>query len=80
MTITIYTKPNCMQCEQTKKFLDRSNVSYKTVDISQDSEAYSLVTEMGFQSAPVVVTDIDKWAGFKVEKLNQTIEAYKQTA
>ena len=67
--ITVYVKPNCVQCDQTKKFLDRSEIEYTTIDIDQDQEALEKVFNMGFRSAPVVITDNDAWSGFRLEKL-----------
>lgn len=75
MTVTLYTLPKCVQCDSTKRYFDRNNISYEVVDLSQDAEAYSKVTEMGFQAAPVVVTDTDRWSGFRIEKLKSLVEA-----
>ncbi|MSZ21288.1 MAG: NrdH-redoxin, partial [Actinobacteria bacterium] len=36
MTVTVYTLPSCVQCDSTKKFLDRNDVEYNVVDMSQD--------------------------------------------
>jgi glutaredoxin-like protein NrdH len=67
---TVYTKPACVQCEMTKKLLDKNGVSYTTVDITQDQEAYDKIVSMGFMAAPVVITTDDAWAGFNPEKIN----------
>lgn len=79
MTITIYTLPNCVQCDSTKRYLDQKEVSYETVDISKDDKAREFVAGLGFLAAPVVVTDKDKWSGFRLEKLRQTAEEYALT-
>jgi glutaredoxin-like protein NrdH len=67
---TVYTKPACVQCDMTKKLLDKNGVSYTTVDITQDQEAYDKIVAMGFMAAPVVITENDAWAGFNPEKIN----------
>lgn len=67
---TVYTKPACVQCDMTKKLLDKNGVTYTTVDITQDQEAYDKIVAMGFMAAPVVITDSDAWAGFNPEKIN----------
>jgi glutaredoxin-like protein NrdH len=69
--VTVYTKPNCPQCVQTKRVLDRNNVEYKTVDLTEDPASMKMVQELGFASAPVVITPTDKWAGFKLDKLQE---------
>jgi glutaredoxin-like protein NrdH len=70
MTVTVYSKPNCVQCEQTKRYLDNHNIAYSTVDLTQDQEALEMVVGMGYGSAPVVITDTDSWSGFRLEKLH----------
>lgn len=70
MNITIYTNPQCVQCDQTKRYLDKHSISYETIDLSQNQEALEMVLELGFKSAPVVFTDTDKWSGFRLEKLH----------
>jgi glutaredoxin-like protein NrdH len=67
---TVYTKPSCVQCDMTKKMLDKIGVDYKTVDIMEDSDAMEMILGMGFKSAPVVITDTDSWAGFNPDKIN----------
>jgi glutaredoxin-like protein NrdH len=68
--ITVYTKPSCVQCEQTKKLLAKNGLEFNVIDITEDASAYDKVIAMGFQAAPVVVTDDDSWAGFNPEKIN----------
>jgi glutaredoxin-like protein NrdH len=68
--VTVYSKPACVQCEQTKKLLAKNGVEFDTIDITEDVDAYNKVVEMGFMSAPVVITDNDSWAGFQPEKIN----------
>ena len=67
---TVYTKPSCVQCDMTKRYLDKQGIDYTTVDITQDPEALDLILGMGFSSAPVVISDQGNWAGFQPDKLN----------
>lgn len=67
---TVYTKPSCVQCDMTKRLLDKNGVAYTTVDITQDPAAYEKIVAMGFMAAPVVITESDSWAGFNPEKIN----------
>ena len=32
MTITVYTKPNCVQCKATFRALDKAGIDYTAVD------------------------------------------------
>lgn len=55
----------------TKRFLDKNDIEYNTIDITENAEALEMVLGMGFASAPVVITENDSWAGFQPEKLEQ---------
>lgn len=68
--ITVYTKPACVQCEQTKKLLTKNGHEFATIDITEDQAAYDKIVAMGFAAAPVVITDDDAWAGFNPAKIN----------
>lgn len=70
MTVTVYTKPNCVQCDATKRTMDKLGIKYATVDITQDLEAYDMIVSKGFQAAPVVITDDDAWSGFNLDKIS----------
>lgn len=63
--ITVYAQPSCMQCTATYRALDKAGLAYQTVDLAEDPAALLRVKEMGFQQAPIVVTDSDSWAGFR---------------
>lgn len=67
--ITVYTKPNCVQCNATYRSLDQLNIAYNVVDLTQDPEAMQLVLSLGHKSAPIVVTDTDNWSGFRPDKI-----------
>lgn len=68
---TVYVKPACVQCDATKRFLDKAGIDYSTIDITQDAEALDKILNMGFQAAPVVVTEDDAWSGFNPSKLEE---------
>ena len=67
---TVYTKPNCVQCDATKRYLDRSGIKYDTVDITKEPDALEMILGMGFSAAPVVISDSGNWSGFQPDKLN----------
>ena len=67
---TVYTKPNCVQCDATKKYMDKNGIQYNTVDITQDQEALDMILGMGFSSAPVVISGDLSFAGFQPDKIN----------
>jgi len=69
MSITVYTKPNCPQCQLTKSALDKAGLDYATVDLTTDPDALDYVRALGYLQAPVVVTDTDHWSGFRREQI-----------
>ncbi|MGX7347831.1 glutaredoxin-like protein NrdH [Aerococcus vaginalis] len=70
--VKVYSKPGCMQCNFTKKFLTDNNIDFVDSDVTASEEALNEVKEMGFQSLPVVVTDdIEPFFGFRPDLLQQ---------
>lgn len=65
MSITVYSKPNCVQCDATKRALNKANLEYTEVDLMADAEALEAVKALGYQQAPVVMAGGDHWAGFR---------------
>jgi glutaredoxin-like protein NrdH len=53
--------------------LDKNGVEYTTVDITQDQGAYDKVVSMGFMSAPVVISGVHSWSGFKPDLINSLV-------
>lgn len=72
---TVYTKPSCVQCDMTKRYMDKNGIAYNTVDITQDPEALDMILGMGFSSAPVVISEKGSWAGFQPDRINSLLAA-----
>ncbi|MDY6049978.1 MAG: glutaredoxin-like protein NrdH [Corynebacterium sp.] len=73
MPITVYTKPACMQCNATKRALDKAGVSYDVIDITQDNEARDYVMSLGYLQAPVVTAGDEHWSGYRPERINAIV-------
>jgi glutaredoxin-like protein NrdH len=69
MAVTVYTLPACVQCDSTKRMLQRNQIEYDEVDMSQDPVALEMVKTMGYTAAPVVVADDQHWSGFRMDKI-----------
>lgn len=67
--VTVYTLPACVQCDSTKRLLNKNAIPFNEVDLSVDEEALLMVRDLGYKSAPVVVTEDDHWSGFRPDKL-----------
>jgi glutaredoxin-like protein NrdH len=69
-TFTVYSKPACVQCTATERWLKTKGVKYDKIDVTEDVEAYQRVTNMGYQQVPVVVTSSGAhWSGFDPDQL-----------
>lgn len=67
--ITVYSRPGCGPCRATQRALDKADLNYTVVDISEDNEARDYVRALGYQQAPVVVVGDDHWSGFRPERI-----------
>jgi glutaredoxin-like protein NrdH len=54
--------------------LQRNQIDYEEVDMSQDPVALEMVKTMGYTAAPVVVSGEDHWSGFRMDRI-QAISA-----
>ncbi|UYG18321.1 glutaredoxin-like protein NrdH (plasmid) [Brachybacterium huguangmaarense] len=69
MTITLYAKPLCVQCDATKRALNKIGVAYRVIDVTQDPEALATVKALGYLQAPVVVAGTEHWSGFRPDRI-----------
>lgn len=71
--LTVYSKPDCENCEKTKTLLDDLKVPYTVEDLSLNPAALAHVKSLGFRAAPVVIpADGTKgWSGHKEERLRE---------
>lgn len=75
MTVTVYSKPACVQCNATYRALDKKGIAYETVDMSQDAEALERVRSLGYMQAPVVISGAEHWSGFRPDKIEELATA-----
>ncbi|WP_346845671.1 glutaredoxin-like protein NrdH [uncultured Rothia sp.] len=73
MSVTVYTKPACVQCNMTYRALDKNGIDYTTVDITEDAAALAHIKELGYLQAPVVIADGDHWSGFQPDRINALV-------
>lgn len=73
MTITVYSKPACVQCTATTRALDARGLQYQVVDLTEDDAAFTRVSEMGYRQAPVVIAGEDHWSGFRPDLIGRLV-------
>ena len=69
MSITVYSKPACVQCTATTRALDAKGISYDIIDLTLDDMAMSHVTGLGYRQAPVVIAGENHWSGFRPDMI-----------
>lgn len=71
MTVTVYSKPACVQCTATTRALDARGIAYQLVDLTQDAVAMAQVLAMGYRQAPVVIAGEQHWTGFRPDMIGR---------
>lgn len=69
MPVIVYSKPDCPQCELTKRDMDILGIDYELIDITQHQDQLARLTSLGFRSAPVVETGLETWSGYDRDKI-----------
>ncbi|WP_298462118.1 glutaredoxin domain-containing protein [uncultured Cellulomonas sp.] len=69
MSVTVWSKPGCVQCDATTRALRRLGVEFREVDVSTDAAARDLVAGMGFLQAPVVQAGSVVWSGYRPDRI-----------
>ena len=66
-TVTVYSKPSCVQCNATFRALDARGVQYHVVDVDElPTGAADELRALGFQQLPVVKAErMAAWSGFR---------------
>jgi glutaredoxin-like protein NrdH len=65
MSVTVYTTPNCVQCNATKKHLERRGIEFTVVDLAENPDKLEMFLSQGLRTAPIVVTDNQVWSGYR---------------
>ncbi|MDO5603815.1 MAG: glutaredoxin-like protein NrdH [Paracoccus sp. (in: a-proteobacteria)] len=71
MSITVYSKPACVQCTATTRALQARGIEFAVVDLTQDADAYAHVSGLGYRQAPVVIAGDSHWSGFRPDLIGQ---------
>lgn len=69
-TVTVYTKPACVQCNATERALTKAGIAFNKVDVTEDPAARDYVLALGYLQAPVVVAGESHWSGFRPDRIS----------
>ena len=69
MTVTLWRKPGCVQCDQTEREFNKRGIVYQVKRLDRSPKAVERFLEMGLLSAPIVETDDRRWSGFRLNRI-----------
>ncbi len=77
--ITIYSTPYCGYCKLLKEYLDKNNIVYQEIDVSEDEKAQQeMITKSGQMGVPVIIIKKDGneeiVVGFQKDKLAEILK------
>ena len=73
--VIVYSKPNCMQCEFTKRWLHENGIPYTAYDVTKNERYVNRVIQLGYQNLPVVYVDKKRnWFGFRPDLMEELKE------
>ena len=77
--VRVYSKPNCVQCDWTKKLLTDLGIEFVEEDLLDEGNLMA-AKYLGFMSAPVVAAGDsadDMWSGFQPERIKDLAKRIK---
>lgn len=70
MKITIWEKSNCVQCEQTKKLMNKYGIEFDVQSLEENPLMLEGFKQQGLMAAPIIITDTGlRWSGFRMDKI-----------
>lgn len=65
--VIVYSRPACVQCTSTTRALDKRGIGYEVRPMTEADAAR--FKAQGHMQAPVVVTEVETWAGYRPDKI-----------
>ncbi|MGI6125625.1 MAG: glutaredoxin family protein [Planifilum sp.] len=69
MSVILYSKPHCLECNVLKRFLKDYQISYEERNCTDHPEYLNDVKEMGFLGVPVTVVNGTPVQGLQPDKI-----------
>jgi len=67
--VQVYCRPDCVQCEYTKKKLDEYHIPHVDLDVVAHPIFAEQLAEQGVHQLPYVKAGEQSWTGFQYDKL-----------
>lgn len=73
LRVSVYTLPKCVQCDQTKRLMDREGIDYQVFNLEELPAKAAEFKAAGILQAPVVVLGNDgrRWSGFRPDLIKE---------
>lgn len=68
--VQLYTLPSCVQCDATKRYMQRNLIDFEEIKLQEAPGALEKVREMGYTAAPVVMAGDSHWSGFRPDMID----------
>jgi glutaredoxin-like protein NrdH len=78
LTVTLWRKPGCVQCDQTEREFEKRGIIYQVKRLDRSPKAVERFIELGLLSAPIVETDDRRWSGFRLNRIT-SLEQHLKT-
>lgn len=71
--ITLYTKKDCSNCDKTREYLEKENITFNEIDVEADEDAVKMLDLYGYSTLPVIAIDSldNSWCGFIAERMDE---------
>ena len=74
-SVTIYSTPTCIYCKLAKQFFFENKISFKEIDVAEDSQAAQRMIKISGQSGvPVIEVDGKIVVGFDKPALKKYLQ------
>lgn len=74
VAVVVWSKPNCVQCDATKRALTKHGIPYLERDLTEHIGQAQKFRDAGYATAPVVVTSRGTWAGYQPDRIKKLKE------
>lgn len=74
--VVVYTQPNCQPCKATLRRFTEAGVVVKELAAADHAD---LLKAMGHMQAPIVMTGVNHWHGYRPDLIDEAINARRNT-
>jgi glutaredoxin-like protein NrdH len=79
LSIIVYSKPHCIECNLLKRFLHDHHIAYEARNCSENPQYLAEVKAMGYLGVPVTVVNGTAFRGFTADTIDGILAATKGT-